>query len=171
VEDGIRNAGRFLKEGGAHAVKIEGPMADLTHALVDRGIPVMGHLGLTPQSVHAMGGYRVQGRSEQDAQRLMMEAEHLGKAGAFAIVLEGVPVDVARLITEAVDVPTIGIGAGPHCDGQVLVITDLLGLGTGAYPKFAKPYADLRSEITRAVTEFKKDVEAGTFPDEAHSYH
>jgi 3-methyl-2-oxobutanoate hydroxymethyltransferase len=161
VEDGIRNAGRFLKEGGAHAVKIEGPMADLTHALVDRGIPVMGHLGLTPQSVHAMGGYRVQGRSEQDAQRLMMEAEHLGKAGAFAIVLEGVPVDVARLI----------IGAGPHCDGQVLVITDLLGLGTGAYPKFAKPYADLRSEITRAVTEFKKDVEAGTFPDEAHSYH
>jgi 3-methyl-2-oxobutanoate hydroxymethyltransferase len=171
LEDGIRNAGRFLKEGGAHAVKIEGPMAELAHALVDRGIPVMGHLGLTPQSVHAMGGYRVQGRSDQDAQRLMVEAEHLGKAGAFAIVLEGVPVDVARAITEAVDVPTIGIGAGPHCDGQVLVITDLLGLGAGAYPKFAKQYADLRSEITRAVTAFKKDVETGSFPDEAHSYH
>ncbi len=171
LEDGIRNAGRFLKEGGAHAVKIEGPMTELVDALVDRGIPVMGHLGLTPQSVHAMGGYRVQGRSEQDAQRLMVEAEHLAKAGAFSIVLEGVPVDVARHITASVDVPTIGIGAGSHCDGQVLVITDLLGLGPGPYAKFVKPYADLRSEITRAVTAFRADVEAGVFPDDAHSYH
>jgi 3-methyl-2-oxobutanoate hydroxymethyltransferase len=171
LEEGIRNAGRFLKEGGAHAVKIEGPMTELTQVLVDRGIPVMGHLGLTPQSVHAMGGYRVQGKSEQDAQRLMFEAEHLSKAGVFALVLEGVPVEVAGRITESVEVPTIGIGAGPRCDGQVLVITDLLGLGTGTYPKFAKPYADLRAEITRAVTAFKHDVEAGTFPDDAHSYH
>jgi 3-methyl-2-oxobutanoate hydroxymethyltransferase len=171
LEDGIRNAGRFLKEGGAHAVKVEGPVTELTDALVDRGIPVMGHLGLTPQSVHAMGGYRVQGRTEQDAQRLAVEAEHLAKAGAFSIVLEGVPVDVARHITATVDVPTIGIGAGPYCDGQVLVITDLLGLGSGSYPKFVKPYADLRSEIARAVRAFRADVEAGTFPDDAHSYH
>ena len=146
-------------------------MTELAQALVDRGIPVMGHLGLTPQSVHAMGGYRVQGKSEQDAQRLMVEAEHLAKAGAFSIVLEGVPAEVARQITAAVDVPTIGIGAGPHCDGQVLVLTDLLGLGSGTYPKFVKPYADLRAEITRAVTAFKEEVEAGTFPDDAHSYH
>jgi 3-methyl-2-oxobutanoate hydroxymethyltransferase len=170
VEDGIRNAGRFLKEGGAHAVKIEGPAIDLTHALVDRGIPVMGHLGLTPQSVHAMGGYRVQGRTEEDANRLMVEAEALAKAGAFAIVLEGVPTEVAGRITEASEVPTIGIGAGPRCDGQVLVITDLLGLGGGTYPKFVKPYADLRGEIARAVTAFRDDVVAGAFPDEAHSY-
>jgi 3-methyl-2-oxobutanoate hydroxymethyltransferase len=171
LEDGIRNAGRFLKEGGAHAVKIEGPMTELVDALVDRGIPVMGHLGLTPQSVHAMGGYRVQGRTEQDAQRLMVEAEHLAKAGAFSIVLEGVPVDVAKHITGSVEAPTIGIGAGPHCDGQVLVTTDLLGLGPGPYPKFVKTYADLRSEIRRAVTAFRTDVEAGVFPDDAHSYH
>ena len=170
VEEGIRNAGRFLKEGGAHAVKLEGPMSELTHALVDRGIPVMGHLGLTPQSVHAMGGYRVQGRTEEDANRLMVEAESLEKAGAFAIVLEGVPTDVARRITGSSDVPTIGIGAGPHCDGQVLVITDLLGLGGGTYPRFVKPYADLRGEITRAVTAFRDDVVAGTFPDAEHSY-
>jgi 3-methyl-2-oxobutanoate hydroxymethyltransferase len=170
LEDGLRNAGRMLKEGGAQAVKFEGAMTDLAHALVDRGIPVMGHLGLTPQSVHAMGGYRVQGRSEQDAQRLAVEAEQMAKAGAFALVLEGIPSEVARQITESVEVPTIGIGAGPHCDGQVLVITDLLGLGTGRYPKFAKPYVNLRQVITKAVTEFKEEVEAGRFPDEAHSY-
>ena len=170
VEDGIRNAGRFLKEGGAHAVKLEGPVTELAHALVDRGIPVMGHLGLTPQSVHAMGGYRVQGRTDEDANRLMVEAEALAKAGVFAVVLEGVPSEVARRITEASDVPTIGIGAGPRCDAQVLVITDLLGLGAGSYPKFVKPYADLRGEIARAVTAFRDDVVTGAFPDEAHSY-
>jgi len=171
VEDGIRNAGRFLKEGGAHAVKLEGPVTELAHALVDRGIPVMGHLGLTPQSVHAMGGYRVQGRTDEDANRLMVEAEALAKAGVFAVVLEGVPSEVARRITEASDVPTIGIGAGPRCDAQVLVITDLLGLGAGSYPKFVKPSADLRGEIPRAVTAFRDDVVAGVFPDEEHSYH
>ena len=171
VEDGIRNAGRFLKEGGAHAVKLEGPMLELTEALVERGIPVMGHLGLTPQSVHAMGGYRVQGRTDEDARRLLDDAQALDKTGIFALVLEGVPAPLARKITEAVSSPTIGIGAGPHCDGQVLVLTDLLGLNEGTYPKFAKPYADLRTEITRAVTAFRDDVANGAFPDDAHSYH
>jgi 3-methyl-2-oxobutanoate hydroxymethyltransferase len=171
IEDGIRNAGRFLKEAGAHAVKLEGPMVELAATLVERGVPVMGHLGLTPQSVHAMGGYRVQGRSEEDARRLLDQSHALDKAGIFSLVLEGVPTTLAQRITEAVSAPTIGIGAGPHCDAQVLVLTDLLGLGFGAYPKFAKPYADLRSTITEAVTAFKEDVEAGLFPDDAHSYH
>ncbi len=170
LEDGVRNAGRMLKEGGAHAVKFEGAMTDLAHALVDRGVPVMGHLGLTPQSVHAMGGYRVQGRTEQDAQRLLIEAEEMTKAGAFAIVLEGIPSEVARQITESVEVPTIGIGAGPQCDGQVLVITDLLGLSDRKPAKFVKAYANLREDIARAVTEFRDDVVSGQFPDEAHSY-
>jgi 3-methyl-2-oxobutanoate hydroxymethyltransferase len=171
VEDGIRNAGRFLKEGGAHAVKLEGPLFELSAALVDRGIPVMGHLGLTPQSVHAMGGYRVQGRTEEDARRLLDEAQAMDKSGIFSLVLEGVPESLAAKITEAVSVPTIGIGAGPRCDAQVLVLTDLLGLGFGAYPKFAKPYLRLREEITNAVETFRDEVVAGTFPDDAHSYH
>jgi 3-methyl-2-oxobutanoate hydroxymethyltransferase len=171
VEDGIRNAGRFLKEGGAHAVKLEGAPLELAAALVDRGIPVMGHLGLTPQSVHAMGGYRVQGKSEEDARRLLDQSQSLEKAGIFSLVLEGIPASLAKQVTESVSVPTIGIGAGPNCDAQVLVITDLLGLGTGTYPKFVKPYADLRGEITRAVQTFRDEVAAGTFPDDAHSYH
>jgi 3-methyl-2-oxobutanoate hydroxymethyltransferase len=170
IEEGIRNAGRFLKEGGAHAVKLEGPMFELTDALVSRGIPVMGHVGLTPQSVHAMGGYRVQGRSDEAAHRLIEDAVGLQKAGAFAVVLEGIPLDLGREVTESLSVPTIGIGAGPHCDGQVLVLTDLLGLGTGKYPRFAKPYVNLREVITGAVQAYAADVEAGTFPDEEHSY-
>ena len=170
MEDCIRNAGRFLKEGGAHAVKLEGPVLDLAGALVERGIPVMGHLGLTPQSVHAMGGYRVQGRSEEDGRRLLDEAQAMEKSGIFSLVLEGIPAGLAAQITGATSVPTIGIGAGPRCDGQVLVLTDLLGLGTGKYPKFAKPYADLRSVITEAVGRFRDEVAAGAFPDEAHSY-
>jgi 3-methyl-2-oxobutanoate hydroxymethyltransferase len=171
VEEAVRNAGRFLKEGGAHAVKLEGPMLDVTAALTESGIPVMGHLGLLPQSVHAMGGYRVQGRTEEDAGKLLDDALALEKSGVFSLVLEGIPSAVAGRITESISVPTIGIGAGPHCDGQVLVLTDLLGLGGGAYPKFAKAYADLRGEITRAVTEFRREVHSGAFPDEAHSYH
>ncbi|MGH2724324.1 MAG: 3-methyl-2-oxobutanoate hydroxymethyltransferase [Actinomycetota bacterium] len=170
TEEAIRNAGLFLKEGGMHAVKLEGPLFELAGALVARGIPVMGHLGLTPQSVHAMGGYRVQARTDEAAERLLEDAHGLEKSGVFSLVLEGVPSDVAARVTEAVSVPTIGIGAGPQCDGQVLVITDLLGLGGGTYPKFVKPYANLREEITRAVRAFAGDVEAGTFPDEAHSY-
>jgi 3-methyl-2-oxobutanoate hydroxymethyltransferase len=169
-EEAIRNAGRFLKEGGMHAVKLEGAELDLVAALVSKGIPVMGHLGLTPQFVHAMGGYRVQARTDEAAERLLSDALALEKAGIFSLVLEGIPSDVARRVTESVAVPTIGIGAGPHCDGQVLVITDLLGLGAGTYPKFVKPYANLREEITRAVRAFAEDVEAGTFPDAEHSY-
>jgi 3-methyl-2-oxobutanoate hydroxymethyltransferase len=183
VEDGIRNAGRFLKEGGAHAVKLERAATDelstgglptmtmeLTEALTARGIPVMGHIGLTPQSVHAMGGYRVQGRSDEAATRLADDALSLEKAGAFAVVLEGIPSDLARQITESLTIPTIGIGAGPHCDGQVLVITDLLGLSDRKPAKFVKAYANLREEIGRAVRAFADDVEQGRYPDEDHSY-
>jgi len=171
IEEGLRNAGRFLKEGGAHAVKLEQPAIEMAASIVDRGIPVMGHIGLGPQSIHAMGGYRVQGRDEEGARRLLDEAQALDKAGVFSLVLEGIPADLAARITETVSAPTIGIGAGPHCDGQVLVINDLLGLGFGTYPKFAKPYANLRMVITEAVRAFEADVRAGRFPDEAHSYH
>jgi 3-methyl-2-oxobutanoate hydroxymethyltransferase len=169
VEEGIRNAGRFLKEGGAHAVKLEGPRLELTQTLVDLGIPVLGHVGLTPQSVHGMGGYRVQGRGEEAARRLTDQAHAIEKAGAFGLVLEGVPADVGRDITAGLRIPTIGIGAGPHCDAQVLVINDLIGLNPRT-PKLAKAYANLRGEIARAARTFAKEVEAGTFPDEAHTY-
>jgi 3-methyl-2-oxobutanoate hydroxymethyltransferase len=168
LEEGVRNAGRFLKEGGAHAVKLEGPQVELTHRLVELGIPVMAHAGLTPQSVHGMGGYRVQGRGE-DRARLLDEAQALEKAGAFAIVLEGVPADLGAEITGTLRIPTIGIGAGPGTDGQVLVVNDLLGLSE-RLPRFAKAYADLRTEIASAARSFAAEVEAGTFPDEAHSY-
>jgi 3-methyl-2-oxobutanoate hydroxymethyltransferase len=171
IEEGISNAGRFLKEAGAHAVKVEGAQLALAEALTGLGIPVMGHLGLTPQSVRGMGGYRVQGRTEEDARRLLDDAASLEKAGAFSIVLEGVPRDVGKLITDSLGIPTIGIGAGPACDGQVLVLTDLLGLGAGPVPRFAKEYVDLDAEITRAVTDFARDVEEGSFPDDEHSYH
>ncbi|MEO7803333.1 MAG: 3-methyl-2-oxobutanoate hydroxymethyltransferase [Actinomycetota bacterium] len=170
VEDGLRNATRFLKEGNAHAVKLEGPQFELTQALVESGIPVMAHLGLTPQSVHAMGGYRVQAKTEEAADRLLSDAENLQKRGAFSVVLEGIPSAVAEKVTNSLSISTIGIGAGPHCDAQVLVITDLLGMGSGKYPKFVKPYADVRSTITEAVGRFTQEVEAGTFPDEEHSY-
>jgi 3-methyl-2-oxobutanoate hydroxymethyltransferase len=170
TEEAIRNAGRFLKEAGMHAVKIEGPLFELAEVLVSRGIPVMGHLGLTPQSVHAMGGYRVQGRTDEAAERLLSDALSLDKSGVFSLVLEGIPTEVARRVTEAVTMPTIGIGAGPHCDGQVLVINDLLGL-TERVPRFVKKYSNLREEITRAVRAFADDVEVGGFPDEVHSYH
>lgn len=168
TEDGVRNAGRFLKEGGAHAVKIEGPQVELTHKLVELGIPVMAHVGLTPQSIHGMGGYRVQGRGE-DAARLVDQAQALEKAGAFSIVLEAVPSDLGAEITRALHIPTIGIGAGPYTDGQVLVIHDLLGLSERV-PRFAKAYANLREEIASAARAFAGEVEAGAFPDASHSY-
>jgi 3-methyl-2-oxobutanoate hydroxymethyltransferase len=168
AEDGIRNAGRLVKEGGAHAVKLEGPHLDLVHRLVEIGIPVMAHVGLTPQSVHGLGGYRVQGRGEA-GHRLLEEAHQLEKAGAFAIVLEAVPADLATDITHALQIPTIGIGAGPGCDAQVLVINDLLGLSEHA-PKLAKAYVDLRSQITHAVEAFDRDVETGTFPGPEQTY-
>ncbi len=169
VEEGIRNAGRFLKEGGAHAVKVEGPQYDLVHRLVELGIPVMAHIGLTPQSVHGMGGYRVQGRGAEAARKLLDQAQSLEKAGAFSIVLEGLPAEVGADITAQTQIPTIGIGAGAGTDAQVLVINDLLGLNEKV-PKFAKKYADLRRSMTEAVEAFARDVEAETFPDEEHSY-
>jgi 3-methyl-2-oxobutanoate hydroxymethyltransferase len=169
TEDGMRNAGRFLKEAGANAVKLEGPELELTSRLTAAGIPVMAHVGLTPQSVNQMGGYRVQGKTDEAAQRIEREALALQKAGAFAIVLEGVPLELGRHLTEVLAIPTIGIGAGPHTDAQVLVFHDMVGLNART-PKFVKQYAQLRTEIGRAVGEFVAEVEAGTFPDEAHSY-
>jgi 3-methyl-2-oxobutanoate hydroxymethyltransferase len=168
TEDGVRNAGRLIKEGGAHAVKLEGPQLDLVHRLTDIGIPVMAHVGLTPQAVHGLGGYKVQGRGEA-AHKVLEQAVQLEKAGAFSIVLEAMPAELGAEITQAVQVPTIGIGAGNGTDAQVLVINDLLGL-TEHPPKLAKAYADLRGTIADAVTRFISDVEAGTFPDEDHSY-
>jgi len=168
VEDGVRNAGRLVKEGGAHAVKIEGAQVELVNRLVDIGIPVMAHVGLTPQSVHAMGGYRVQGRGEA-AHRVAEQARQLEKAGAFAIVLEAMPVELAGEITRSLEIPTIGIGAGPSCDAQVLVIHDLLGINERV-PKLAKKFVDLRGAMTEAVHAFVDEVERGTFPDADHSY-
>lgn len=168
ADEGVRNAGRFLKEGGAHAIKLEGPQVELTHRLVELGIPVMAHVGLTPQSVHGMGGYRVQGRGE-DSARLLEEAQSLQKAGAFAIVIEGVPSDLGGEITRTLEIPTIGIGAGPGTDAQVLVVNDLLGLSE-RLPKFAKAYADLRGEIGEAARTFAAEVESGAFPDAEHAY-
>ena len=168
LDDGVRNAGRLVKEGGAHAVKLEGLQPELVHRLTEIGIPVMAHVGLTPQSVYGLGGYKVQGRGEA-AQKVLEQAHQLEKAGAFALVLEALPADLAAEITGGLQIPTIGIGAGPGADAQVLVINDLLGL-TEKPPKLAKAYADLRGEITRAVESFTDDVEAGTFPDGDHSY-
>jgi len=168
VEEGVRNAGRFIKEGNAHAVKIEGAQYDLVHRLVDIGIPVMAHIGLTPQSVYGLGGYRVQGRGEAAA-KVLDQAHALEKAGAFAMVLEAMPAELGAEITKAVQVPTIGIGAGNGTDAQVLVINDLLGLSEKP-PKLAKAYADLRTTITDAATAFARDVETGAFPDDEHTY-
>ncbi len=168
IEDGMRNAGRLIKDGGAHAVKIEGSQPDLIHRLVDVGIPVMAHVGLTPQSVYGLGGYKVQGRGEA-AQRVLDQAHTLEKAGAFAIVLEAMPAELGADITKGLHIPTIGIGAGAATDAQVLVINDLLGINEHI-PKLAKKYADLRSVVTEAVTTFLGDVREGTFPDEGHTY-
>lgn len=171
LERALESAGRCLKEAGAAAVKIEGGAfrAPVVRALVENGIPVLGHIGLLPQSVHAMGGFRVQGRTAEDAARLIEDARALDEAGVFALVLEGMPADVAKQITAAVTMPTIGIGAGPHCDGQVLVINDLLGL-TEKPPKFAKAYVDVRGAMQKAIAGYKADVEGGTFPGPEHCY-
>jgi 3-methyl-2-oxobutanoate hydroxymethyltransferase len=170
--DAIRNAGRFLKEAGAAAVKIEGGRrrAPLVQALVDAEIPVMGHIGLTPQSVHVMGGYKVQGKRIDEAHALVEDAQELEGAGAFSIVLEGMPEPVGRRITESVDIPTIGIGAGRSCDGQVLVFHDLVGLTQGPAPRFVRRYADLAGAITDATKRFIEDVRSGSFPSEAETY-
>ena len=171
-EDALRNAGRFL-QAGAHAVKLEGGavMADRVAAMTSVGIPVMGHLGMTPQSVHRYGGYKVQGKKSDRAQALLSDAKALEAAGAFAVVLEAMPVKLAKTITEQLTIPTIGIGAGPHCDGQVLVLYDLLGLFDEFVPKFVKPYAHLKADALQALRRYKEEVEQGKFPSDAESYH
>ena len=171
-DDTVRNAAALVR-AGAQAVKLEGGRKRLTmiEAIVDAEIPVMGHLGLTPQSLHAMGGFKVQGREAQAALELVSDAKALAHAGCFAIVLEGVPDQVARLVTEAVDVPTIGIGAGPYCDGQVLVFHDLLGIEERLAPKFVRRYASLRDDAVAALAAYAADVRGGRFPDDSESYH
>ena len=160
LEEAMRNAGRLIQEGGAAAVKIEGgrQIVETAQRLVDIGIPVMGHLGLTPQSVHQLGGFRPQGRDSEAAERLMQDAEILEKAGVFGIVLESIPADLAGRITSSLKIPTIGIGAGPQCDGQVLVINDMLGFTDGPVPPFAKQYAQLSEQILSAVRAYIEDV-------------
>jgi 3-methyl-2-oxobutanoate hydroxymethyltransferase len=170
----VANAGRFIQEGGAQAVKIEGASPRrirLIETLVEADIPVLGHVGLTPQSVGRLGGFKVQGTTPETARRLVREAQEVVRAGAFAVIVECVPADVAGLITAGISVPTIGIGAGPLCDGQILVFHDLVGCQGGYLPRFVKPYADLHTVITEAVGRYREDVQAGTFPDDEHSYH
>jgi 3-methyl-2-oxobutanoate hydroxymethyltransferase len=173
-EDTVRNAAHLVRDGGVSAVKIEGgrKRLQMIEAVLDAEIPVMGHLGLTPQSVNAMGGYRVQGKDAEAAYEMVADARMLAEAGVFAIVLEGVPDRLARLVTAEVDVPTIGIGAGAGCDGQVLVIHDVLGLGGGEYlPKFVRSYASLADDAVDALGRFFADVETGAFPAAAETYH
>jgi 3-methyl-2-oxobutanoate hydroxymethyltransferase len=172
ADDTVRAALRLIKEGAAEAVKLEGgrKRAPLVKRLVDEEIAVMGHIGLTPQSVNKLGGYRVQGKTAETARTLLDDAKALEDAGAFAIVLEVVPREIARLITESVSIPTVGIGAGPHCDLQVLVLHDMLGLTFGKLARFVRPYANLRETMTDAVSRFAEDVRSGHYPSEAESY-
>jgi 3-methyl-2-oxobutanoate hydroxymethyltransferase len=172
IEQAITSAGRFLQEAGMHAVKLEGGgrIVEIVQRLTALGIPVMGHLGLTPQFVHQMGGFKVQGKTDAQAARILVDAKELEQAGAFSIVLEGVPNAVADRVTQALHIPTIGIGAGPGTDGQVLVLHDMLGLTTGKAPKFVKRYANLADEIGKAAQQFAKEVGAGSFPGPEHSY-
>ena len=171
-EDGLRNAGRLIKEGGAHSVKLEGGRrhVPLVRRLTEVGIPVMGHIGLTPQSVHVMGGYKVQGRKREQGRELIEDALALQDAGIYSLVLEGVPRELAAQITDAIDVPTIGIGAGPECDGQVLVIYDVLGMNDDFKPKFVKRYENLADRIRDAVGAYAEEVRRGAFPDDEHSF-
>jgi 3-methyl-2-oxobutanoate hydroxymethyltransferase len=172
VEEALRNAGRLLKEGGAQAVKLEGgaPMAETVRRMVESGIPVMGHIGLTPQSVNQLSGYRVQGRTAAAASRLLTDAQALEAAGAFSIVLETIPAPLARRITAALAIPTVGIGAGPDCDGQVQVLHDILGLFPDFTPRHARRYAELGQAVSEAVGRYAADVAAGTFPGERESF-
>ena len=171
-EQALTNAGRFLSEGGAQAVKLEGGVdaAPTIERIVHAGIPVMAHVGLTPQSVHAMGGFRVQGKTEEAAERVLADAKAVAEAGAYSLVLEGIPTDLAKRITDEVDIPTIGIGAGPHCDGQVLVCYDLLGLTPELKPKFVKRYAEFFEEGVAAARRYRDEVRAGVFPSEEYSF-
>lgn len=172
-DETLRNAARLVAEGGAEAVKLEGgaKRVEMVEKIVSAEIPVMGHIGLTPQSVHAMGGYKVQGRGLEDARQLIHDAKALEEAGVFSIVLEGVPVTLAMVITQQVSVPTIGIGAGPHTDGQVLVGHDLLGLNFGHYAKFVRRYGDIAGASEAAMRAYVADVQSGDFPSDDESYH
>ncbi len=171
-EEAVRNAGRFLKEGGAEGVKLEGgaPVAEAIRRLVDIGIPVMGHLGLTPQSISAFGGYRLRGKETDEAERLKQDAKILEEAGAFSIVLEKIPAALSREITQSISIPTIGIGAGPHCDGQILVTHDMLGLFEAFKPKFVRRYAELAKTIKSSVGDYVRDVKDGSYPSSKESY-
>lgn len=173
VQDALQNAGRLLKEGNAESVKLEGgvELAETVDRFVRAGIPVMGHVGLTPQSVHAMGGFKIQGRDPDSARAILRDAKAIEQAGAYAIVLEGMPVELARVITAQLSISTIGIGAGPDCDGQVLVLYDLLGMNAEFAPKFVKRYAELSTLVPDAVKAFKDEVRSGAFPAEAHTFH
>jgi len=172
VEDAVRHAGRFIQEGGAEAVKLEGgePVAEAIHRIVSIGIPVLAHLGMTPQSVHAFGGHRVQGRTNEAAKRLIEDAHLVEQAGAFAVVLELIPAALAKEITEQLSIPTIGIGAGPHCDGQIQVLHDLIGLVPGEPFKHTRRYAHIGETITRALQQYAQEVRSGHFPTEEHSF-
>ncbi|MCX8031614.1 MAG: 3-methyl-2-oxobutanoate hydroxymethyltransferase [Thermodesulfovibrionales bacterium] len=171
-EDAIRNAGRFIKEGSAQAVKLEGgsEFESTVRALTKAEIPVMAHIGLTPHAIHRMGGYKVQGRTERAAQKLLEDAKRLEDAGAFSLLLEAIPSELAQRITEELTIPTIGIGAGPFCDGQILVLHDVLGLFERFLPKFAKKYANLKDESLKVLRQYKKEVEEGIFPSKEHSF-
>jgi 3-methyl-2-oxobutanoate hydroxymethyltransferase len=173
VKEAVRNAMKFAKYGGAEAVKIEGgaKRIEVVNALVDAEIPVMGHIGLTPQSVNSMGGYKVQGKTLKAVEQLMHDALALERAGACCVVLEGMPREVAAMITAELEIPTIGIGAGPECDGQVLVFHDLLGLTFAPPAKFVRRYADVGAVISGALQSFKDDVKSGGYPSDAESYH
>ncbi len=172
IEDAVRNAGRFLKEAGASAVKIEGgaEVAEHIRAMTKSDIPVMAHIGLTPQSIHRMGGYKIQGRTKEAAERLREEAHIAEDAGAFSLILEAIPAELAAQITEELTIPTIGIGAGPSCDGQVLVLHDVIGLFERFLPKFAKRYVNIKDEVLRAIKNYKEEVEKGVFPSDEHSF-
>jgi 3-methyl-2-oxobutanoate hydroxymethyltransferase len=172
VEHALSSAGRMLKEGGFEAVKLEGgvAIAETVRRMVRAGIPVMGHVGLTPQQVHVMGGFRVQGKSEADAARVLEDAQALDAAGAYSIVLEGLPAALGRRITESVGVPTIGIGAGPHCDGQILVCYDFLGMYRDIKPKFVKRFAELGDAVAEATAAYVSEVASGAFPGPEHSF-
>jgi 3-methyl-2-oxobutanoate hydroxymethyltransferase len=173
TDEAVKSAMRLVAEGGAEAVKLEGgaDYGDVIRRIVRAGVPVMGHIGLTPQSVHKMGGYLVQGKDSEKARRLLRDARALEEAGCFAVVLECIPAELARVITGQLGIPTIGIGAGPHCDGQVLVVNDLLGVDGAFRPKFVKRYAELSGAVTAAVGGYAAEVKQGAFPGEEHSFH
>ena len=172
-EKSLEVAIRYVKEGGAEAVKLEGgrKRAPLVRRMVDAEVPVMAHIGLTPQSVHAMGGYKVQGKTLESASELLADAEALEDAGAFALILEGMPRELAAIVTQRLRIPTLGIGAGPDCDGQILVFHDLVGLSSLPRAKFVRPYADIAANLRQALARFREDIVRGRFPDDSESYH